>query len=61
MQSVIQTLGETVASFDKDGLIPAFGFNDIQTTDHGVFPFNLVVIVYFNISSLILRHQLLLN
>ena len=37
-QRVILTLGETLEEFDDDGLIPGFGFGDIQTKDKGVFP-----------------------
>lgn len=36
-QEVMSTLGETLEPFDADGEIPAFGFGDLQTKDHGVF------------------------
>lgn len=36
---VISILGKTLAPFDKDGLIPAFGFGDSVTEDKRVFPF----------------------
>lgn len=38
-QRVISILGKTLAPFDKDGLIPAFGFGDSVTEDKRVFPF----------------------
>lgn len=39
-QTVIQTLGETLAVFDDDGQIPVFGFGDKTTQDRSVFPLN---------------------
>ena len=36
---VISILGQTLASFDDDGLIPVFGFGDLSTKDKSVFPF----------------------
>ncbi len=38
-QRAIRTIGQTLASFDDDGLIPAFGFGDFSTRDLAVFPF----------------------
>lgn len=38
-QRAIRTIGATLAAFDDDGLIPAFGFGDTTTTDKTVFPF----------------------
>ncbi|XP_033724744.1 E3 ubiquitin-protein ligase RGLG4-like isoform X2 [Pecten maximus] len=38
-QRVICILGETLEPFDDDGIIPAFGFGDVSTRGHGVFPF----------------------
>ncbi|XP_071479953.1 uncharacterized protein [Diadema antillarum] len=38
-QQVITILGQTLAPFDDDGLIPVFGFGDISTRDKTVFPF----------------------
>ncbi len=35
---MIQILGETLAPFDEDGLIPSYGFGDISTKDTRVFP-----------------------
>jgi E3 ubiquitin-protein ligase RGLG len=37
-QSVISIVGETLAAFDDDGLIPAFYFGDKTTRDHSVKP-----------------------
>jgi len=38
-QEVIQIIGETLEPFDDDKLIPVFGFGDVTTKDHTVFPF----------------------
>ncbi|KRZ63271.1 Copine family protein 2 [Trichinella nativa] len=40
-QQVIRVLGETMACFDQNGIIPAFGFGDAKTCDEGVFPLKL--------------------
>jgi len=37
-QTVISILGKTLAGFDEDNLIPAYGFGDITTSDKAVFP-----------------------
>eukprot|EP01099_Mayorella_cantabrigiensis_P006740 TRINITY_DN5731_c0_g1_i1.p1 TRINITY_DN5731_c0_g1~~TRINITY_DN5731_c0_g1_i1.p1 ORF type:complete len:285 (-),score=43.35 TRINITY_DN5731_c0_g1_i1:112-966(-) len=38
-QSVIRILGQTLAVFDDDNMIPVFGFGDTTTTDKSCFPF----------------------
>jgi E3 ubiquitin-protein ligase RGLG len=38
-QRCISVIGQTLASYDDDGLIPTFGFGDATTTDRSVFPF----------------------
>ncbi|KAL1233010.1 Copine family protein [Trichinella spiralis] len=35
-QQVIRVLGETMACFDQNGIIPAFGFGDAKTSDEEV-------------------------
>uniref|UniRef100_A0A183JAL1 Copine domain-containing protein n=1 Tax=Soboliphyme baturini TaxID=241478 RepID=A0A183JAL1_9BILA len=35
---VISILGETLAPFASSGFIAAFGFGDVKTSDHSVFP-----------------------
>lgn len=39
-QKVISILGQTLEPFDRDRLIPAFGFGDSKTIDQDVFCFN---------------------
>lgn len=36
-QQSISLLAQTLEPFDDDNLIPAFGFGDIGTRDHGIF------------------------
>ena len=36
---VISIIGRSLAPFDEDGIIPAFGFGDASTKDKAVFPF----------------------
>jgi len=38
-QKVISILLQTLAPFDDDNKIPAYGFGDTETKDHSVFPF----------------------
>jgi E3 ubiquitin-protein ligase RGLG len=38
-QKVMAVLGQTLAPFDDDNKIPAYGFGDSKTRDHDVFPF----------------------
>jgi len=37
-QSVITIIGRTLADLDEDNLIPLFGFGDINTKNHSIFP-----------------------
>ncbi|XP_046840600.1 E3 ubiquitin-protein ligase RGLG1-like [Xenia sp. Carnegie-2017] len=37
-QRVIRAIGDGLQEFDEDNLIPAFGFGDERSKDHGVFP-----------------------
>lgn len=39
-QVVIQAIGQTLAPFDSDGLIPVYGFGDRHSADVAVFPFH---------------------
>ena len=39
-EKCIYIIGKTLASFDDDQLIPCFGFGDLTTKGHGVFPFD---------------------
>ena len=36
---VISILGQTLAAFDDDNLLPVYGFGDLSTQGHSVFPF----------------------
>ncbi|KAJ0828713.1 putative von Willebrand factor, type A, copine, von Willebrand factor A-like domain superfamily [Helianthus annuus] len=38
-EQAISIIGQTLAAFDEDNLIPCFGFGDASTHDHGVFSF----------------------
>ncbi|KAI7732711.1 hypothetical protein M8C21_005144, partial [Ambrosia artemisiifolia] len=38
-EQAISIIGQTLAAFDEDNLIPCFGFGDATTHDHGVFSF----------------------
>ncbi|XP_038077951.1 E3 ubiquitin-protein ligase RGLG4-like [Patiria miniata] len=38
-QQAISILGQTLAPFDDDNLLPVFGFGDLSTQGHSVFPF----------------------
>jgi len=38
-QHVLQIMCKSLANFDNDGLIPAYGFGDTRTTDRSVFSF----------------------
>lgn len=35
---VIALVSESLSPFDEDNIIPAFGFGDLNTKDHSVFP-----------------------
>lgn len=39
-QQVISVISRTLSEFDEDDYIPAFGFGDLNTKDHSVFPLN---------------------
>merc|ERR1719160_356553 len=38
-QTVISSLGRTLGDLDEENEIPAYGFGDVKTKDHSVFPF----------------------
>ncbi|XP_022097010.1 E3 ubiquitin-protein ligase RGLG4-like [Acanthaster planci] len=38
-QQAISILGQTLAPFDDDNLLPVYGFGDLSTQGHSVFPF----------------------
>ncbi len=38
-QQVITIIGKTLEHLDEDKMIPTFGFGDLSTKDHSVFPF----------------------
>jgi len=40
---VISILGETLQPLDEDGLIPAYGFGDVRTQGHSIFPLKVYV------------------
>ena len=40
---MISILGETLQPLDEDGLIPAYGFGDVRTQGHSIFPLKVYV------------------